>query len=82
MEPTVKNGGMVLVSNLLYLFQNPRIDDIVAVRDAGKVLIKRVTDTHNGNYFLTGDNKQDSLDSRKFGLVSKQKILGKVIYKK
>lgn len=82
MEPTIQNGGTVLVSNLLYLFQNPRIDDIVAVGEAGKVLIKRVTGIHKGNYFLAGDNQQDSLDSRKFGLVAKQNILGKVIYKR
>jgi nickel-type superoxide dismutase maturation protease len=81
MEPTIKNGGTVLVSNLLYLFQNPRVGDIVAVREAGEIFIKRITDVQKDKLFLEGDNKQDSLDSRKFGFVSRGKIIGKVFYK-
>jgi nickel-type superoxide dismutase maturation protease len=81
MEPTIKNGETVLVTSLFYWFKNPEIDDIVAFREAGKVLIKRVTDVSKEKYCLAGDNRQDSLDSRKFGLISKQKILGKVFYK-
>jgi nickel-type superoxide dismutase maturation protease len=81
MEPAIKNGETVLTSSLFYLFKNPQIDDIVAFSDAGEIIIKRITGSHDEKYFLAGDNQKDSLDSRKFGLISKQKILGKVIYK-
>jgi len=81
MGPVIKNEEIVLVSNLIYWFKKPQIGDIVAFRDGGKILIKRVKNISKGKYFLEGDNKQDSLDSREFGLISKQEILGKVIYK-
>jgi nickel-type superoxide dismutase maturation protease len=81
MEPGIKNGEIVLASSLFYLFKNPQIGDIVAFKDTGKILIKRIMNISKGKYFLEGDNRKDSLDSRKFGLVPKQKILGKVIYK-
>ena len=82
MEPKIKNREVVLVSSLLYLFKKPKIGDIVAFKEVDKILIKRITSISKGKYFLAGDNQQDSLDSRKFGLISKQKILGKVIYKR
>jgi nickel-type superoxide dismutase maturation protease len=81
MEPVIKNQESVLVSNLVYWFKKPKIGDIVAFREAGKILIKRITKIKEGKYFLTGDNQKDSLDSRNFGLISRQEILGKVIYK-
>ena len=81
MEPFIKNGETVLISSLIYWFQKPQIGDIVAFRDAGKIFIKRVTRINQEGYFLQGDNQKDSLDSRKFGLISKQQILGKLIYK-
>jgi nickel-type superoxide dismutase maturation protease len=81
MIPGLKNGEIVLVSNIFYWFKNPQIGDIVAVGKDGKVLVKRITETKEGKYFLEGDNKQDSLDSRKFGFISRENIIGKVIYK-
>ncbi|HUD09365.1 MAG TPA: S26 family signal peptidase [Patescibacteria group bacterium] len=81
MEPAIRNGETVLASNIFYWFKKPRINDIVAFRSAGGISIKRITKINQEKYFLAGDNQQDSLDSRKFGLISRQKILGKVIYK-
>ena len=81
MTPRIKNGETVLVSSIFYWFKNTQIDDIVAVVNEGKVFIKRITMTSDGKYFLEGDNKEDSLDSRKFGFITKEKIIGKVIYK-
>jgi nickel-type superoxide dismutase maturation protease len=81
MEPVIKNGGTVLVSNLFYWFKKPSIGDIVAFRDTGKILIKRIKRIQGSKYFLTGDNQKDSIDSRQFGLISKREIIGKVFYK-
>lgn len=42
-------------------------------------IIKRVTDIKNGEIFIEGDNKENSYDSRNFGYVSLEHLLGVVI---
>jgi signal peptidase I len=82
MEPQIKTGETVLTSNIPYWFKSPKINDIVAFKDnAGRVLIKRISKVQSGKYFVEGDNKKDSLDSRKFGYIFKNQIIGEVIYK-
>jgi len=82
MQPTLENGDLVLASSLPYLFKNPKTNDIVTFKEkTGKVLIKRITKIENGRYYVVGDNKYDSLDSRVLGNIKKSEILGKVIYK-
>ncbi len=82
MEPLIKNGAAVLVSNCPYWFKNPQINDIVAFKDkSGKVLVKRIAKVNNEKYFVEGDNNSDSLDSRSFGYISKKQIIGEMIYK-
>jgi len=82
MEPILKNGDTVLVSDLSYLFKSPKIDDIVAFKGKeSEVLIKRIKGIKNGKFFLRGDNKDDSFDSKNFGYIEKENIIGKLIYK-
>ncbi len=81
MSPTLNNQDNVIISKLPYLFKKPSINDIVAFIYKNKVFIKRIRGFENNEYFLEGDNKSDSFDSKKFGTVSEGKILGKVIYK-
>lgn len=82
MEPLIKNGEKIIVSSIPYLFESPKINDIVVVRlKDDLILIKRIIKIVNGKYFLLGDNKKDSMDSRSFGNLSRKQILGKMIYK-
>jgi nickel-type superoxide dismutase maturation protease len=82
MEPQLKNQNTILVSSFPYLFKSPKINDIVAFEDKKRnIMIKRITRIRNNKFFLAGDNKKDSFDSRNFGEISKNQILGKVIYK-
>lgn len=82
MEPQIKNGETVLVSKFPYWFKSPRINDIVAFKDSvGKILVKRIIKIQNGKYSVLGDNKKDSLDSRQFGDITKDKIIGEIIFK-
>jgi signal peptidase I len=80
MSPTLQDGQVVLVNRLTYLFSKPKLGDIVACRDPrdGRVLIKRITNIIRGQYFVLGDNKKGSTDSRKFGMIEKTALLGKV----
>ncbi len=79
MEPTIFQGHVVITSGIPYLFNTPTIGDIVVFRKEGKMLIKRIEKKNREKYFLTGDNKNDSLDSRKIGWVERKDIVGKVI---
>lgn len=55
-------------------------EDVVVIWHNGTEKIKRVR-TVQGNYFeLRGDNPSKSTDSRQFGLVERQAIVGKVIW--
>src|SRR6266496_1965295 len=82
MEPLLSSQDMVLASIFPYLFKNPRVNDIVVFEDKKRsFLIKRITKIENNMFFVTGDNKADSLDSRNFGEISRSQILGKVVYK-
>ena len=81
MTPTLMEGDIVFINRLAYLWHNPRIHDIVAVRDPrdGKIIIKRITQIEGKHYFVQGDNKQYSTDSREFGMIDRSDILGKML---
>lgn len=80
MEPLINNGNEVVVSFIPYFFKKPKTGDIVAFKKKQEIFIKRVVKEKNGEYFVEGDNKKDSLDSRSFGSVKINDIIGKVIY--
>ena len=82
MEPLIKNGEKIFASYIPYLFKKPKLNDVVVVKlENNSVLIKRIIKISNGKYFVLGDNKKDSIDSRKFGNLFRKQILGKMIYK-
>lgn len=83
MLPTLYPGDEVLVNKRAYLYKQPQVNDIVAVRSPQdqRILIKRIKKVVNNQYFIMGDNETASTDSRKFGMLEKSAILGKLIYK-
>ena len=83
MFPTLKPSQNILVNKLIFLFSKPKIGDIIALKDprTGKILIKRITASQNSKYYVIGDNKSASTDSRVFGWIGKKDIIGKVVYK-
>ena len=77
MLPTLKPGQDVLVWCWFY---TPKIGDIVAIKVNGREMIKRIQSYNGRGYFVQGDNKDQSTDSRKFGPIKKEQIIGKVIW--
>lgn len=77
MLPTLKHGQDVLVWCWFY---QPKAGDIIVIKKNGKEMVKRIQRVSGRKYFVVGDNKKDSTDSRKFGLIDKSEIAGKVIF--
>lgn len=85
MEPTILNGQSVFASSIPYLFVKPRIGDIAVVKQIYKytsmLVIKRIREIKGNKFYVLGDNKLDSSDSRKYGWIDRDQIVAKVIYK-
>ena len=79
MEPTFKTGDILLCNTL----KNPEIGDIVVIRPfiavGEKYIIKRITNIKDDKIFVEGDNKDNSYDSRNFGYIEIDQILGVVL---
>lgn len=84
MEPWAREGDFVLAERMSYLFSRPRIGHLVVVRHPQKhdmLLLKRIVQEYEGMYWIEGDNTPKSIDSRRFGLLKRGLVLGKVIHK-
>ena len=77
MLPTLKSGQDVLVR---CWFINPKAGDIVVIKHGVREIVKRIQTIRDRKYFVIGDNKKESTDSRKFGPIKKEQIIGKVIW--
>ncbi len=79
MAPTLGDSEVVLVDRQAKI----SVGDIVVAKhpiEQNSQLVKRVESVNkNGDYFLVGDNLENSNDSRHFGAVTKEYIKGKVV---
>jgi nickel-type superoxide dismutase maturation protease len=82
MAPLLKQGDEVLLDPHAYRKHHPEIGEIVVARhphSADFKIVKRVAFVdEDGGCFLVGDNRAASEDSRKFGVVSAEHLLGRV----
>ena len=83
MVPAYQPNQIVFINRLCYLFAKPKIGDVIVLQDPrnGQLLIKRIVRVIGNNYAVQGDNESASTDSRVFGAISKEHIVGKVIYR-
>lgn len=83
MAPFLRHGEEVLADPAAYVHHLPTAGDIVVARHpfrADVLVIKRVIgEAGDGSYELRGDNPTESTDSRDFGLVRHELILGRVV---
>lgn len=64
-----------------YLYEENYLSDGVCTLGGTKIKEGRSFKVDEGNYLVLGDNREKSLDSRAFGLVPKDRILGKVVFR-
>ncbi len=88
MEPAFRAGEHLLVDRLAYRRRTPRVGEVVVLRDPerpDRYLLKRIATAppmqpapQRGQYFVLGDNAAVSRDSRAFGPVAREQIIGRV----
>ena len=81
MRPTLLPNDHLLVDGYAYVMDSPRVGDIVvAKRSVAEplVLTKRVAGCEGDHVWLASDNPTAGTDSRHFGPVSLELILGRV----
>lgn len=76
MLPALEDGQDVVSVNWFY---KVKVGDIVVIKVNGKEMVKRVQKIQGQQVFIQGDNKEESTDSRQFGPVSMDQIVGKVV---
>lgn len=81
MAPTLVSGDEVLIDPRAYRHRAPAAGDVVVClhpyqRDVR--IVKRVARVEDGRCTLTGDQPDESTDSRSFGTVAFDRILGRV----
>ena len=96
MTPAIKPGNILLVckafygirlpgsGNYLFHWKSPRKGDVVVFyTPLGEIAVKRCAEVLPGNeFFAVGDNNAQSYDSRSYGPVSNDNIIGRVLGKK
>jgi nickel-type superoxide dismutase maturation protease len=82
MLPLLQPGEEVLINPKISDTQPLRVGDIVVAQHPSEKnlqLIKRIgTISEEGQYFIIGDNLQESTDSRSFGSLRREQIIGRV----
>lgn len=86
MYPTLKPGEFILVDTWTYQEQLPLEKHIVVFKQGNEPewLVKRIARWPNGllnidgSYYMLGDNAVASMDSRRFGGIPQERIVGKV----
>ena len=78
MKPTFNKGEVVWVYEWAYLFNKPKIGDVVIFSFENKEIVKRITAVGKSGAYVSGDNQEDSLDSRTLGEIKFNRLIGKV----
>lgn len=76
MSPGITRGNIIICNRLEKSFE---AGDIVVANVDDSSIIKRIGYIEDQKVYLVGDNAENSIDSRTFGMVDETQITGKVI---
>lgn len=77
MLPKFEDGKIVIASGWFRAL-NPH--DVIIIKHDGREKIKRVQHVDTDKLYVVGDNPAESSDSRQFGWVDSNCVLGKVLW--
>lgn len=78
MEPTLVEGDYLSCNTSRKAIRNIKVGDIIVFKRPDRFVIKRVTKLFEKAYFVIGDNKAHSTDSRVYGAISQKDVIGVV----
>ena len=82
MSPTYNDGDYLLINKIDDSFERGDVIVFRHTKNQNQFLIERIAYVlSEDEYFVLGDNRLKSLDSRSFGPISRSSIEGKVFYK-
>lgn len=76
MAPAYGHGDIVLAVGFL---KKPRVGDVVIARHHRVEIMKRIDQFDGDKVYLLGDNPEESTDSRQFGWLPVESIVGVVV---
>jgi len=76
MEPKFHDGQWLVINKM----GRPKIGDVVVFKYQNTELLKRIIRPVDNGFWVEGDNKDFSTDSREFGPVPKIAIVGKAMW--
>ncbi len=82
MQPLLQSGEEILIDLNAYQKAAPEIGDIIVAFHPYRLnfpVVKRIVSIKNQDFFLQGDNTVESIDSRSYGAIKLDRIIGKVI---
>ena len=93
MFPTLKNGSFAIADLYLHKFFTIQKGDLLLFKMDNKEVVKKIVGfpneeieieskkikLNNNEIYIIGENLKESIDSREYGPVNKNQILGKVV---
>ena len=78
MSPTLKEGDKIFFKKYLINKSNLKVGQIVIFRHPiqDRIQIKRIKQIKENCIEVIGDNSKDSTDSKSFGFIQNEKIIG------
>lgn len=83
MYPTHKDGDILVFTRLFFVVKPSKVYLFTRKLDNGETrhIIKRVSRIKDGcQYYVLGDNPDESLDSRYYGYLSNRNLVGKYLF--
>ena len=82
LSPVVQDGDFVLIAKIPFLFKSLHRGDVIAFHHKiYGTMIKQVDDISiDGERFIVTGNHENSVDSNQFGAISRDVIIGKVVW--
>lgn len=74
--PTLRQGDIVIAKKSIYVSPG----DVVIAIQSGREVIKRVDEISDKGIYIVGDNTSHSTDSRHYGAINAENVIGVVLF--